>query len=65
MHVSGQFHIATSYPLNRRLIGSCILFGLFGEKINLLSPPGFETRIVQPVAGLHYLVSYRSLLLRQ
>jgi len=38
------------YPVNRRMGGPQMGTGRFGGKKNLLSLPGFEPRLVQPVA---------------
>lgn len=38
------------YQLNRRLIGPQIRSARFGAEINVLPLPGFEPRIVHPVA---------------
>jgi hypothetical protein len=72
MHVNDQVHAAASLLLERIQLSvkqeaERVLHSVwtFEEEMNLVSVPGFETRIVRPVAGLHYPGSYRSLLLRQ
>ena len=47
MRVQGKSH---QYPLHRRLGGPLNKSGHFGEVKNLLSLPGIEPQIVNPVA---------------
>ena len=48
----GRFTTGTEprYPLNRRLRGPQSRSALHGEEKNLFPMPGFETRILHPVA---------------